>query len=177
MLHRLSLLVLSLFLLATSTFSCKQEELTIDDAPLSIGKIVAEGPILLAEPASLHEFFLKRFQTKEITLVDVIKANDDYYLYAEGLDSNPLADDGATIVMRWILEEKDGKLDFPRHPSSESKSVSSISAEDLPVAGFGESCSGAPCSHCAFVETGGCLCRSGGAGKCNHTVTKEDDPT
>lgn len=34
----------------------------------------------------------------------------------------------------------------------------------------GESCSGAPCSSCAFNPTGGCTCLLNGT--CNHTITK-----
>jgi hypothetical protein len=151
-----------LFLLV---LSCANENEIKPNGELSLGKLTENGPILSVSAETLHGFFLERFATSEVTLVEVREYSKKYYLYAEGLYNGSDAFEGQPIVMRWELGEKDGKIDFKSKLDTNNKSFS-----------FGESCTGDPSSKCKFDSGGGCTCDRGSQNsKCNHTITKEDE--
>jgi hypothetical protein len=165
--------------LALCTFSCTTDNSLIPDSETSfLGKVTSDGAILTKTDKSLDQFFIDRFPTSEITLMEITEHPEDglFYLYAEGVHNAPNAIPGAPIVMRWEIEEIKGILNFIKR-SDLTKSDNGN--DDLGrVGGFGESCTGDPCSYCKFNDPplNGCWCarsNNNSDSKCNHTVTKD----
>lgn len=162
MLHRISL-----FLILCTCFlqGCTPENSSpITEAnPSLLGQITETGPALTAPTEAVASVFLDAFPVTNISLVELVESKMEkgsYYLYAEGADKSPTAEEGQILIMRFTTEVNDGKvyLDFTK---------SNV---------LGESCSGDNCSKCAFKTGGGCKCEKvinalKPAG-CNHTITK-----